>query len=89
MNSVDIKRSIRRLRALEWLGNRAKENDEATNIAIRALTGVEDSITEIKEEMDKHKNLNTSYEIGVQTGMRNALKIMYKNLNYQDDEKST
>jgi hypothetical protein len=91
MNSDDIKRSIGRLKGLEWIGSKAKENDKATNIAVRALTGVEDSISDIKEEINKYKRRNTQtpYEIGVQVGIENALKMMYKNLDYKDDEKST
>lgn len=91
MNSDDIKRSIRRLKGLEWIGSKAKENDEATNIAVRSLIGIENSISDIKEEINKYKRRNTQtpYEIGVQIGMENALKILYKNLDYKDDEKST
>jgi hypothetical protein len=72
---------------LEWLGNKAKENDEAANIAANVLLGVDYSIGDIKEEINKYKNRNstTPYEIGLQVGMENALKILYKNIDYEDN----
>lgn len=99
MNRADLKRAVRRLRSLEWLGNKAKENDEAANIASNVLLGVDDSIEDLKTEIDKLstfikiRSSTTSYQIGYekgfQEGMEHALKILYKNLDYKDDEKST
>jgi hypothetical protein len=95
MNRADLKRAVRRLRSLEWLGNKAKENDEATNTAVRSLIGIENSIEDMKNDIDKLSTFNEKrssttsyqkgYEIGLQAGMEKALKILYKNLDYKED----
>lgn len=70
MNKIDIKQ-FRRLRALEWLGSRVKENDETTEIFTGTLDKKGD--IEVTDEtftsmvqycIEHHKSMDFEYKGG-------------------------